>query len=177
MSQVQEYLEKHMKAKIKGKGKYPYVLIELFDEEGENEVVVSRKKKLKAGNTFKIQDITYEVEEAEWYKSEGKGKALVKMVRYRIPDTATQFVHKCPVRKKQAEAMTDKDILKFEKEYGKDKANKKIEYMRQGRVKMESYNKLEIECPLCECVFYKNHNSIPAPVIISKGMKKKRLKK
>jgi len=166
-----------MKNKIKGSGKYFYILIELFDDEAENEVIVHRNKKLKAGDYFSIQDTTYEIEEVEWYSLAIGGKALVKMVRYRIPDTATQFVHKCPVRKKQGEDITDSDILKFEKDLGKDKANKKIAYMKSGRVKMQSYNKLEIECPLCKCVFYKNHNSIPAPVIISKGMKKKRLKK
>ena len=177
MSQVQKYLEKHMKEKIKGKGKYAYVLIESFDDEAENEVIVNRKKKLNPGDSFKIQDITYEVEYTEWYGSEKTGKALVRMVRYKIPDTATQFVHKCPVRKKQAKSMTDEDVLKFEKELGKRKANKKMAYMKEGRVKMQSYNKLEIECPLCKCVFYKNYNLIPQSVTINRGMKKKRLKK
>lgn len=154
-----------------------YLLHDYFSE-GDNPIKRDFKKKLEQGSRFTINDVTYLVEHVEHYNADDcNGKALIRMVRYRIPDTATQFVHKCPVKKDAMEKLDRDDVLKLENKFGKTGAEKKIKAWKQGRTKLRTYNHLEKECPLCECVFWKKNNLVPETVIVDGVMHKQGLKK
>lgn len=160
--------------------KYRYVLIDFFDSEADKELQRDFSIKLERDMTFTINDVTYAVEHAEHYNAVDDvtiGKAIVKMVRYRISDTATSFVHKCPVKKSSMEKLDRDDVLKLETKFGKKGATKRIKAWKTGRTKLQSYNKLESKCPLCQCVFWKKHNRVPETVVIDGVMHKKGLKK
>jgi len=154
---------------------FNYTLFDYFDGDTENSRDMEFATKLKTGQTFKKSKVVYRVEECDHW--DGKGTAIIRMIRYQIPDTATQFVHKCPVKKSHMEKLDKDDVLKMEKAYGKEDAARKIKQWKSGRVKMQSHNKLEIKCPLCECVFWKKNNAVPETVTIDGVMKKKGLKK
>lgn len=155
---------------------FKYELIDFFDDKTENAIIHTFKKKLVVGETFKKDDVVYEIEDADWWHDRRKGKAIIRMVRYRIPNTATQFVHKCPAKKKAMEKLDKDDILQIEKKYGKKGAEKRIKQWKAGRTKMNSHNKVEIKCPLCKCVFWKEKNEVPEAVTIDGVMNKKVLK-
>jgi len=75
------------------------------------------------------------------------------------------------------EKLDREDVLKLEDKFGKDGAAKKITAWKAGRTKMNSHNKLESRCPLCECVFWKNRNIVPETVVVDGVMKKQGLRK
>jgi len=154
---------------------YNYLLFDYFDGETENGREMKFKDRLKCGQEFKKNKVVYRVEECDYWNRHGT--AIIRMVRYQIPDTATQFVHKCPVKKSHMEKLDKGDVLKMEKVYGKEDAARKIKQWKTGRVKMQSHNKLEIKCPLCECVFWKKHNAVPETVTVDGVMRNKVLKK
>jgi len=156
---------------------FNYLLHDYFSE-GDAPIKRGFKKKLLFGSQFTINDVTYLVEHVEHYEVDDcDGKALIRMVRYKIPDTSTQFVHKCPVKKDAMEKLDRDDIVKLEQKLGKKRAAKRIEAWKTGRTKMQSYNKLEKKCPLCECIFWKENNLVPETVIVDGVMHKQRLRK
>jgi len=157
------------------KQQFTYVLYDFFDENTEHPIKMKFDHKLVAGEELDFNDVTYTVAEADFF--EKHGTAVTRMTRYKIPDTATQFVHKCPVKKKHMEKLDQDDVIKLEKQFGKDGAAKRVKAWKAGRAKMRSYNKYETKCPLCECVFYKDHNTIPDEVTVDGVMKKKKLTK
>lgn len=160
---------------------YHYILYDYFDGDTSNPVTCEFKSTLVQGQILKRNGVTYCVEKCDYWgvniNKEYEGVAILRMTRYRISDTNTQFIHKCPVRKKSSEKLDRDDVLKLEKRFGKVGAEKKIKAWKKGRTKMQSYNKLETTCPLCGCVFYKKHNSVPDTVQIDGVMKKRKLKK
>jgi len=152
--------------------KFKYELIDFFDDKTENVITRAFKKKLVVGQTFEKNDVVYSVEDSDWFSDRRKGKAIIRMVRYRIPNTATQFVHKCPAKKKAMEKLDSDDVLQIEKKYGKAGAKKRIKQWKAGRTKMNSHNRVETQCPLCECVFWKEKSEVPETVVIDGVMNK-----
>jgi len=154
---------------------FKYELIDYYDDRTENVIKRVFKKQLVRGQKIEKNDVVYEVEDADWWHDQGR--AIIRMVRYKIPNTATQFVHKCPVKKKAMEKLDANDVLRIEHKYGKKGAEKRIKQWKAGRAKMNSHNKLETQCPLCECVFWKERNQVPETVVIDGVMGKKRKRK
>lgn len=114
-------------------------------------------KQLKNADRFEFDGVTYEVTDV--MRGGPKHSAvIVKMVRYQIPDTATQFVHKCPAKKDADSSMSRDDIMKIPAK----------------RVKMQSHNRLEIKCPHCKTIFWKKNHGVPDEVQVDKTFKKKK---
>lgn len=155
---------------------FKYELVDYFDERTENTIKKVFKKKLVAGQQIEKNDVVYIIEDADWWPDTRKGKAIIRMVRYKIPNTATSFVHKCPAKKKAMEKLDSDDVIKIEKKYGKKGAAKRIKQWKAGRAKLNSHNKIETQCPLCDCVFWKEKNEVPETVVVDGVMNKKRLK-
>jgi len=157
------------------KKKFTYILYDFFDGDTENPTKMVFDRQLKTDEELKFDGVTYKVIEADFFDKHGT--AVIRMTRYRIPDTSTQFVHKCPVKKKHMEKLDRDDVIKLEKKFGKKGAAKRVKQWKNGRTKMQSYNRIETTCPLCECVFYKKHNTIPDEVTVDGVMNKKQLVK
>ncbi len=156
---------------------FKYELIDYFDERTENTVKRVFPKRLLVGQVIEKNDVAYIIEDVDWWPETRKGKAIIRMVRYKIPNTATSFVHKCPAKKKAMEKLDSNDVIKIEKKYGKKGAEKRIKQWKAGRAKLNSHNKIETQCPLCDCVFWKEKNEVPEIVVIDGVMNKKRKKK
>lgn len=148
-----------------------YTLFDYYDKQKINPLMWYFDHQLIRGETFEANDVTYRV--FRRFRYLGKRAAFVKMVRYKIPDKSTQFVHKCPAHKSKVDSLSHGDIIKLEKKLG----GKKVKALQTGRVKMRSYNALEFKCEHCKVVFFKKHNTIPDTVQVDKVMKKKGLKK
>lgn len=172
MNRVQRHLEKQLKKRWSGsKGKFPYKLIEVWDTEGENKIEVKLKKRLSVGDQFTIDGVTYSVEETDWFEDQGSGTALVRMIRYRIPDTATTHVHKCPAKKEHIQQLSSDDVVKLENKHGAKKVKK---YMRSPNIKMRTHSTLETKCPGCGVVFWKKNIALPDTVEVEKVMDEER---
>lgn len=143
-----------------------HVLFDSFDAQRENPIQLMFAKKLKEGNFFDVNDVRYKVEGVKLRA--GVPIATVRMVRYKIPDSATQFVHKCPAKKGAVERLDREDIVKIEAAQGKKMSS---------RVKMHSYNVKEQACPHCKTVFWKEHLVMPEEVEVDRVMPKRRKKK
>ena len=125
--------------------KYHYELVDFFDETTENVQLRTFPKKLHNDQMLEMDDVTYRVEECDYWKDKKLGRAIVRMVRYRIDDTATQVTHKCPAKKKAMESLDSDDVIKIEHKYGKKGATKRIKQWKAGRAKMNTHNKLYFE--------------------------------
>ena len=163
--------------------KYHYTLYDFFDDNTDNGIVRAFKEKLTDGQELKQDGVTYQVDQCDYWGPDnpmGKepfGTAVFRMTRYLIPDTSTQFIHKCPAKKKAMEKMDNDDVVKLQEQHGKVGAEKRIKAWKQGRTKMQSYNRLELRCPLCKCIFYKKNNQVPDSVTVDGVMGKKELRK
>lgn len=153
------------KVKVVQKGNL-HVLFDFYDEERENPVNMHFNRKLKREDTFETNGVQYMVLGVKMRA--GVPVTTVRMVKYKIANTATQFVHKCPAKKGALEKMDRDDIIKIE-----EKTKKKL----SSRVKMSSHNTLQIKCPHCKTIFWKERNELPEQVQVSKVMGKKRKKK
>ena len=148
---------------------FKWTLVETFDHEALNEREHVFQHPLRVHEAFTIDGVTYEVEHAEWDAQTKAGRALVKMTRYRIPDTATQFVHKCPAMQKQMDKITPDDLVKFEAQWGA----KTVNGWKSGRVKMRHHKSIEQPCKHCGVVFWKEQNLIPDTVDVEADMVEK----
>lgn len=150
------------------KKRHVYTLFDVYDKEKQNPVTLNFPFQLEKGKRFKRKDVSYRVVSL-------KGKtAVVQMVRYKLANTATQFVHKCPAKRYAADKMTREDIVKLEKEQGKEKAAQ----IRNERVKIRSLGAQTVmKCPFCKVEFYKDQFELPDTVDVDGVMKKKKLKK
>ncbi len=151
---------------------YRYTLYDYYDVNTENGKEMSFTLQLTIGQKIRKDNVTYKILECDYWgdgkSTSGKayGRAIIQMTRYKIPDSATQFIHKCPAKKKAMEKIDADDVIKLEKKFGKKGAAKRIKSWKAGRAKLQSYNKLETKCPMCGCVFYKKHNTVPDVVYI-----------
>ena len=116
-------------------------IYDFFDENFANPKKSTSNRPFKSGENFDIDGVTYNVVKAWSFKDDtGLNKidldfAVVRMVKYRIPDTSTQFIHKCPAKKGAVTKLTREDVVKLKDKVGA----KKISKEKQGRVKMKSY--------------------------------------
>ena len=125
---------------------YEYTLFDVFDRSQSNPVKRRFKKELQLGDEFTIDDVTYRVVLIERH-------AVVRMFKYKIPNTATQVVHKCPAKKEMLDALSKEDLLKISDPKGKKKSNR-IK-MRGGAV---------TQCPHCKVTFWKEKEERPEQV-------------
>lgn len=135
-----------------------YTLFDVFDEERERPVQKHFNNKLEPGSHFTIDDVTYRVVTLE------PQVAVVRMLRYKIPNTATQFVHKCPAKKSALEKLGKEDVVKLDD-------LKKRNLKTHDRVKMQGHMKQQ--CPHCKTIFWKESMAMPDPVEVPKLYKKK----
>ena len=152
---------------------YRYTLIDWFDDVAGNPIELDLDEALELGDEFTVNDVTFSIEHIEYQINKKGFNALVRMRRYRIPDTQTQFVHKCPAKKGMMSKLSRDDVIKLEKSVGK----KQVTSWKNGRMKFSSYNKKEIVCPDCGTIFWKHNNCIPGTVDIDPIMNKKTLRK
>jgi hypothetical protein len=151
---------------------YSYTFVDWFDDDAANAVTQKLKKKLEVGDIFNINDVTFSVEHIE-YTDKKKAKALIRMRRYKIGNTQTQFVHKCPAKRDMMGKLSREDVIRMEENVGK----KQVDSWKKGRVKLNSYNKKEIICPECKTVFWKEYDDIPDTVEVTATLNKKVLRK
>jgi len=167
-SQVQHHLEKRLRKKWQGSGgRLKYVLVDLWDHNAENEITINMKFHLKPNDIFTIEQVTYQVEEVDFFEDIAEGKAVIRMIRYRIPDTATTTVHRCLAKKEHFDTMSSTDLIRLEERYGAKKVK-----AWSGKVKLKTYNKLESKCEFCGVTFWKKYNSVPDTVAVDVMMDK-----
>lgn len=125
---------------------------------------------LRRGETFEFDGVTYLVVK----KNNEKGWAVVRMVRYKIPNTSSQFVHKCPAKKGHSESLSKDDIVQLQEKHGQKRA---ADIMNE-RVKIRAVGaQLEFKCPFCETLFWREHFELPPPVFVDRIMRTRRLRK
>jgi len=147
-----------------------YTLFDYWDDSHKNPIPFSHEGSLIVGTTFDVNDVTYRV--MERFRGPAIGEvAVVKMVRYKIADTATQFVHKCPAKKKAWDKFTAEDIVKLEEQRGR----KVTDQMQMQRVKMRALQ-TEIACSYCGTVFWKEVQALPETVDVERIMNKTKKK-
>ena len=137
---------------------YEYTLFDIFDRDRRNPVTRTFKKELQIGDEFIIDEVTYRVVIASQY-------AVVRMMKYKIPNTASQVVHKCPAKKEMIEGLSKEDCLKF-----KNPAQKK--FIKSSRIKMAG--EVVSQCPHCKVTFWKEKDERPEKVEIKSLFHKKR---
>ena len=134
-----------------------YPLFDVFDRKKENPVTKELKEELQIGEEFTIEDVTYRVMLLE-------PQAVVRMVRYKIPNTATQVVHKCPAKKEMLDNLSKEDFLKIT-----SPAQKKL--FKSSRIKMPGH--IATKCPHCKVTFWKEKEARPEKVFVSSVFTKK----
>lgn len=144
---------------------FKFTFYDWFDDFTENPVSIKVPNALKAGDTFEQDGVTYKVKDAHVWHEEREGAALVRMTRYRIADTSTQFVHKCPAKNRLTTKLTRDDVTRIDSDKGLAKRK------HWERVKLQSHNRLETKCPDCGVVFWKNAIDLPSEVVIDGVMK------
>jgi len=140
-----------------------YTLYDFFDREKTNCVLRNFSKPLKVKQRFIINDVEYKVTRIK------KKVAIVRMIKYKIDNSNTSFVHKCPAKKSTMEKLDQDDLIKLEKKVGK----KQVKSWTAGRVKMRGHFKQQ--CPFCKVIFWKESFEHPEEVSVNKIMKHKQL--
>lgn len=99
---------------------------------------------------------------------------FVRMFRYKIANTSTTFVHKCPAKKNASQKLSRDDQIKLEEKHGKAKLAKIL----NERVKIRSIGaQVQFKCPFCATTFWKEQFELPETVQVDGVMNKKKLKK
>jgi len=126
---------------------------------------------LKKNVMFTIEDVTYLITKVFKKKSlAGKDRLIeTRTVKYKVPNTVTTHVHKCPAKFREMENMTVKGRKMLVKKYGESTVNN---WQLSGRVKLKI--ELAHQCPGCKVTFYKEKivNPESVSVISTKGKKK-----
>lgn len=130
---------------------FEYTLFDIFDRDKKNPTTRTFKKELQLGDEFVINDVTYRVVILHRH-------AIVRMMKYKIPNTATQVVHKCPAKKEMLESLTEDDLLKI-----KDPIQQKE--LKSSRVKMPGH--VVTQCPHCKVTFWKEKDERPVNVEVA----------
>lgn len=76
--------------------KFKYVLYDIFDKKKANPVIIMFDHKLKKKEVFSLNDVSYKVV-GRWKKNE-KHYARIRMVKYKMSNTVTDMVHRCPAK-------------------------------------------------------------------------------
>jgi len=147
------------------------IAIDSYDTDKVNPVEIDLPNSivLQKGNEFDLNDVTYKIESMDFKKKDTY--LTLKMIRYKISNTTTTIVHKCPARKNQFQKLPPATIDIMKEKYGK----KSVEsWQRDGRMKMGSRSLANV-CPDCLCSFWKEEAQIPEKVIIKGTKLKKRM--
>lgn len=147
-------------SRVKVQGKHEYVLFDSYDSDKENPILLSFETPLEKSKKFTINDVTYKV-----IKMGKKKNVIIKMIKYKIDNTATSIVHKCPKKDELNAQLTDDKIETFRKKHG-DKA---VDTLMSSRVKLHSMK--ETKCPFCKVKFWKEKVEIPEEVQITSRVK------
>lgn len=134
-----------------------YTLFDVFDRKKSNPIKRTFKKELEIGDEFVIDEVTYRVLIIERH-------TVVRMVKYKVPNTATQVVHKCPAKKEMIGALSKEDLLKITDP-------KKKKELKSNRVKMPG--SIVTQCPHCKVTFWKEKEERPEKVEIKSLFHKK----
>ena len=128
--------------------------------------------KLKKDQMFTIDDVTYIITKIFKSKSHGEGKLVeTRMVKYKIPNTVTTHVHKCPAKMVQMRNIDVEQRKELVKKYGESTVNG---WQQNGRVKLKI--ELAHQCPECKVVFYKDAMQTPEAFQVTPIRGKKKLK-
>ena len=141
---------------------------DVYDTERKNPVEL-KLKEIEKGRTFNIDSVTYKIERV--FKKDGQRCIELRMIKYKIPNGATVFVHKCPAKKRMMKKMTQEGKEQIAKKYGEHT----LKAWCEGRIKMKTA--LATVCPDCECVFWKDKDEPPEPVEVVSLKGKKQLTK
>lgn len=152
------------------------IAFDFWDKERSNGVEIEPSKlgikNLKKNEMFIIEDVTYMISKVFTKKSIKRKCIETKMLKYKIKDTVTTHVHKCPAKKGFMQKMTPESLKIMEDKFGK----KTIKgWKEEGRVKMKTG--LITQCPDCKCVFYKDKHVLPETIEVVSLKGKKKLKK
>ena len=79
---------------------FEYKLYDYFDTEKEKPIHRSFEKPLAPNQEFDIEGVTYKVTGIE-ADSDESPTVVVRMIRYKISNTTTQFIHYCPAEKRR----------------------------------------------------------------------------
>ncbi len=143
-----------------------HTLFDFFDKSHSHPIERTFETPLQEGSEFTIEGVTYKVVGRLNVMFMGPVKfgnvpsLEVRMTRYKVENSSTQFVHKCPAKPDGSSKITDDDMMKFDPK-------------KQKRVKLRTYNVLEQACPHCKVIFWKERNEIPPEVHVDKVMGKK----
>lgn len=127
---------------------YEYTLFDIFDRDRRNPIKRNFKNELQIGDEFVIDEVSYRVVITSQY-------AVVRMVKYKVPNTATQVIHKCPAKKEMLDGLSKEDCLKIT-----DPKIKKS--FKSNRVKM--HGGVVTQCPHCKVTFWKEKEEHPEQV-------------
>lgn len=157
-------------------GTFTFTFYDWFDGQTENPVklMLPGKEAARVFTTRKFErdGVEYVVKDAHVWEEDRRGVALVKMVRYHVPNTTTQFVHRCPARARLTTKMTRQDVTRIDSKVGRA-IRKPWKLATNDRVKMSGHNRLEMRCPHCGVVFWKEAIELPDTVEVDGVMKKK----
>lgn len=129
--------------------------------------------KLKKNEMFVHDDVTYMITKVFRKKSMGPDKLIeTRVVKYKVPNTVSTHVHKCPAKLVQMSEITVEQRKKMVKQYGEVTVNG---WQQQGRVKLK-LDTLAHQCPGCKVVYYKEKNLLPDSVKVTSTKGKRKLK-
>ena len=131
-----------------------YRFHEFFDQEGDKPIELNLNFTPVVGTIFELDDVEYQIDHLEGHMG------IIKMIRYKVANTATQIVHKCPAIKNILNKMDRDDVVSFNENITKNPESKK------SRIRFNSHNKLNVTCPHCNVIFYKNENVVPERVTV-----------
>lgn len=131
-------------------------------------------KELKKNVMFTIEDVTYLITKIFKKKKNFGNEKLVetRMVKYKIPNTVTTHVHKCPAKLKEMENLSVEGRKMLVGKYGENTVN---QWQLTGRVKLKI--ELAHQCPGCKVTFYKDEVIAPESVKVVSTKGKKKLKR
>jgi len=149
-----------------------YTLFSKYDEKKERPIKKEIEKKINVNNEICIDDVYYKV--IKKYESRKLGPCLiVDMVRYKINNTTTTIVHKCPALNNAVKKLDEHDFKKLKEKYSEKKINDLLE---STRTKMKTMGLVNI-CPTCGVIFYKDNQELPESIEIESLKNKVQLKK
>lgn len=115
-----------------------YTFFSEYDIEKKNPAKKTLNKKLNIDDEFIIDNVTYKI-----IKKIKPKTFFIKTLKYKIKDTTTTIVHKCPAIKDRIKKLDENDFKKY-----------------KSRLKLKTMNVVNY-CPTCGVIFYKDKKCIP----------------
>jgi hypothetical protein len=150
-----------------------YCIFDYYDVGYFNPKHYESKNKLRVSDQFDLDDVTYIVTKKFKHHLHNEVCLVIKMIRYKISDSSTTFVHKCPALKGETTKLNQKQFKTLIEKHGEKKVN---DWINVGRIKMHSMNLVNI-CPHCGVVYYKDKIKVPEEIDVISTSNKKKLRK